>query len=161
MFKILALLCVVACSSAAGVLAPVWSHGSPYAYGGYGNPYSNYPAQPALATQHQNTYRSPFNLGQISTYSKTVDTPFSSVSKSDVRVSNPGVALAPAYHGIAPAYHGIAPAYHGIASPVYSHVGVAPVAKVATTGLLGVAYSAAPAVSHMTYTNGLGLAYAW
>ncbi|RVE54924.1 hypothetical protein evm_000291 [Chilo suppressalis] len=89
---------------------------------------------------------------RVSTYSKAIDTPFSSVRKSDIRVSNPGVA--------------VAPAYGGIASPYVSHVGVAspyaPVARVAAAGgLLGVAYSAAPAVSHMTYTNGLGLAYAW
>lgn len=54
---------------------------------------------------------------QVSTYSKAIDTPFSSVRKSDVRVSNPGVA--------------IAPAYTRFASPLVSHVGVAaPVAKV-------------------------------
>ncbi|CAG9787758.1 unnamed protein product [Diatraea saccharalis] len=137
-------------AQAGGILAPV-------AYGGAWNPYSSYPAQPAIASQHSNILRSPFNLGQVSTYSKAIDTPFSSVRKSDIRVSNPGVAVAPAYGGIA------APAYGGIAAPYVSHVGVAaPVARVAAAGgLLGVAYSAAPAVSHMTYTNGLGLAYAW
>ncbi|KAH9644438.1 hypothetical protein HF086_009822 [Spodoptera exigua] len=132
--------------SNAGLISPVYN--APYAYGGW-NPYSSYPAQPAIASQHSNILRSPFNLGQVSTYTKSIDTPFSSVRKADVRVSNPGVA--------------IAPAYTRFASPLVSHVGVAaPVAKVATTaGLLGVAYSAAPTVSHMTYTNGLGLAYGW
>ncbi|KAJ8716654.1 hypothetical protein PYW07_003281 [Mythimna separata] len=136
--KLLVVVCLAAAANAGLV--------SPYAYGGW-NPYSNYPAQPAVATQHSNILRSPFNLGQVSTYSKAIDTPFSSVRKSDVRVSNPGVAYSPGYSTFA--------------SPLVSHVGVAPVAKVATAGLLGVAYSAAPTVSHMTYTNGLGLAYGW
>ncbi|XP_053604562.1 cuticle protein 76-like [Plodia interpunctella] len=142
--KIILLTCMVAASHA--LVAPVAGvYGSPY--GGW-NPYSAYPAQPALATQHSNILRSPFNLGQVSTYSKSIDTPFSSVRKADIRVSNPGIA--------------VAPAYGGLASPYVSHLGVAaPVAKVAAGGLLGVAYSAAPAVSHMTYSNGLGLAYAW
>lgn len=61
---------------------------------------------------------------QVSTYSKAIDTPFSSVRKSDIRVSNPGLAVAPAYGH-----------YGGYASPYVSHVGVAapfgaPVAKV-------------------------------
>ncbi|CAH0586954.1 unnamed protein product [Chrysodeixis includens] len=145
MFLKIFILACLAVASHAGLVSPVYS--APYNYGGW-NPYSSYPAQPAIASQHSNILRSPFNLGQVSTYSKAIDTPFSSVRKSDVRVSNPGVA--------------IAPAYTRFASPLVSHVGVAaPVAKVATAGLLGVAYSAAPTVSHMTYTNGLGLAYAW
>ncbi|XP_063362684.1 cuticle protein 76-like [Cydia amplana] len=147
-FKVVLFACVASVCQAAGILAPV-------AYGGY--PYNNYPAQPAIATHQSNILRSPFNLGQISTYSKAIDTPFSSVRKSDVRVSNPGLAVG----GL-----GLASAYHAVAAPLVSHVGVspyaAPVAKVATAGgLLGVAYSAAPAVSHMTYSNGLGLTYAW
>ncbi|NP_001166800.1 cuticular protein 44-aa motif precursor [Bombyx mori] len=142
--KIVLLCGAVAAVHGGGLIAPAYS--APYSYGAW-NPYSSYPAQPALASQHSNT--SPFNLGQISTYSKSVDTPFSSVRKADIRVSNPGVA--------------VAPAYSSFAAPYVSHVGVAaPVAKVATTGgLLGVAYSAAPTVSHMTYTNGLGFAYGW
>ncbi|KAG6450811.1 pupal cuticle protein C1B [Manduca sexta] len=146
--KLLLLCCAVAAVHGGALISPVY--GSPYSYGAW-NPYSSYPAQPALASQHSNTYRSPFNLGQISTYTKSVDTPFSSVRKADVRVSNPGLA--------------VAPAYAGLASPLVSHVGlaapIAPVAKVATAGLLGVAYSPATTVSHMTYTNGLGLAYSW
>ncbi|XP_072932720.1 cuticle protein 76-like [Epargyreus clarus] len=148
LLKVFLVVCVVAVAQAGGLLAP--AYGAPYHYGGW-NPYSSYPAQPAIATQHSNILRSPFNLGQVSTYSKAIDTPFSSVRKADIRVSNPGLA--------------VGAAYHGYAAPVVSHYGVAaplaaPVAKVAG-GLLGVAYSAAPAVSHMTYTNGLGLAYAW
>ncbi|VVD03287.1 unnamed protein product [Leptidea sinapis] len=85
-------------------------------------------------------------IAKVSTYSKAIDTPFSSVRKADIRVSNPGVA--------------IASTYPGLAAPLIAHAPVvAPAARVG--GLLGVAYSAAPAVSHMTYTNGLGLSYAW
>lgn len=139
---------------------------------------------PAITTQNQNIYRSLGNLGQVSTYSKTIDTPFSSVSKADVRVSNPGLAIG---HGIvSPLGHGllsplsqrlVSPLGHGLVSPLGSglisplgrglvsplnHGLVSPLGpRVAATGLLGVAYSAAPAVSHMTYTNGLGLNYAW
>ncbi|XP_026319006.1 cuticle protein 76-like [Hyposmocoma kahamanoa] len=160
MLKSLLLACALAATQAAGIIAPVGhlgAYGSPYSYGAW-NPYSAYPAQPAIATQSSNILRSPFNLGQVSTYTKAIDTPFSSVRKADIRVSNPGVAVAAPY-----AHYGVAaPVVSHIASPVVSHLGVAPVAKVAAApGLLGVAYSAAPAVSHMTYSNGLGIAYAW
>lgn len=137
---------------------------------------------PAITSQNQNTYRTFGNLGQVSTFSKSIDTPFSSVSKSDVRVSNPGYAVSPFAHGyaapLATAYgaHGyaapLATAYgaHGYAAPLahaayapYGHAGyAAPIAKVGVApGLLGVAYSAAPTVAHMTYSNGLGINYAW
>jgi hypothetical protein len=92
----------------------------------------------------------------VSTYSKTIDTPYSSVSKSDVRVSNDALAYpaapALAYHGAyaAPAYR-TAPVATAFAAP----------AAVTGHGLLGVAYSAAPAVAHMTYSNGLGISYAY
>lgn len=127
---------------------------------------------PTFTSQNANTFRTFGNSGQVSTFSKTIDTPFSSVRKSDVRVSNPGYALG-GYHGYAapavavahaPAYHGYAaPAYAAPAyahGPAYAHAPV--VAKaVVGGGLLGVAYSAAPVVSHMTYSNGLGFNYAW
>ncbi|XP_038213978.1 pupal cuticle protein C1B-like [Zerene cesonia] len=143
--KVFLFVCLAAAVKAGGLLAPA-IYGAPYSYGAW-NPYSSYPAQPAIASQHSNILRSPFNLGQISTYSKAIDTPFSSVRKADIRVSNPGLA--------------VAPAYRSYAAPIVSHV-AAPVATARVAGgLLGVAYSAAPAVSHMTYTNGLGLAYAW
>lgn len=78
---------------------------------------------PSLTTQDQNIYRTLGNLGQVSTHSKTIDTPFSSVSKSDVRVSNPGI-----YGGLG-LTHGVAPlglAHAGIASPyALAHAGIA------------------------------------
>ncbi|KAI5646000.1 pupal cuticle protein c1 domain-containing protein [Phthorimaea operculella] len=160
MIKAFLVACVAAVAYGDGLVAPlghvaygnpyVNHYGNPYGYGAWNhwNPYGGYPAQPAIASQSQNIIRTPFNLGQISTYSKAIDTPFSSVRKADIRVSNPGLAVASPYVS-----------HFGVAAPV-AHV--APVAKVATTGgLLGVAYSAAPAVSHMTYSNGLGLAYSW
>ncbi|CAH2001207.1 unnamed protein product [Acanthoscelides obtectus] len=140
----------------------------------------------ALTSQSSNIYRSFGNLGQISTYSKTVDTPYSSVSKSDVRVSNPGVrfaapalatyaAPAVAAHATyaapaiathatyaAPAiaahttYAAPAIAAHATyaAPAIAAHAAYAAPAAVAHGPLLGVAYSAAPAVSHISYASG-------
>nr|QGT33420.1 CPF-like cuticular protein 1 [Microplitis mediator] len=45
----------------------------------------------SVSTTSDNIYRSNGNLAQVSTESKTVETPYSSSSKSDVRVSNPSV----------------------------------------------------------------------
>jgi hypothetical protein len=65
---------------------------------------------PTVTSESQNVYRSHGNLQQVSYNSKTIDTPYSSVSKHDVRVSNPGIAVA---HQPAYAYHS-APAVHGM-----------------------------------------------
>lgn len=138
---------------------------------------------PTLTSQDANTYRSYGNLGQVSTFSKTISTPYSSVSKSDVRISNPGYRVAtvgsPLAYSTLPAssaplgYVGapaltstslISPGYVTSSGPLVSQaVGLSPLTRVgvANGGLLGVAYSAAPAVSHTTYSNGLGLSYAW
>ncbi|XP_046384761.1 cuticle protein 67-like [Ischnura elegans] len=129
-------------------------------------------ATPTITSQSQNTLRSYGNLGQVSTYHKSIDTPFSSVRKSDVRVSNDALAYAAApavaYHA-APAvaaYHAPAvAAYHAPAVAAYHAPAVAayhapaPVA-VAKTGLLGVAYSAAPAVAHLAF-DGYGVHYGY
>lgn len=140
----------IAAYSAAPAVSHV-SYSSPVV--SYGAPFASYAAQaPAITSQSSNILRSFGNLGQVSTYSKTIDTPFSSVSKSDVRVSNPGlrVAAAPAVAYAAPAY--AAPAY---AAPA-AHGYVAPAAPA-----IGVAYSAAPAVAHVSYSNGYGISYGW
>ncbi|CAA9997756.1 unnamed protein product [Nesidiocoris tenuis] len=116
-------------------------------------------APAAITSQSQNILRSYGNLGQVSTYSKTIDTPYSSVRKSDVRVSNPGlatVAHAPLAYAAAPAIAHAPLAYS--AAPAYAARAVA--APVAHAGLLGVAYSAAPAVSHITF-DGFGAHYGW
>lgn len=104
---------------------------------------------PAITSQSSNILRSFGNLGQVSTYSKTIDTPFSSVRKADVRVSNPGlrVAAAPAVAYAAPA----APVAYAAPAPAVAYAAPA----------VGVAYSAAPAVAHVTYSNGYGISYGW
>ncbi|KAK9509383.1 hypothetical protein O3M35_006714 [Rhynocoris fuscipes] len=140
--------------------------------------YGHAAAVPAAVTsQSSNILRSYGNLGQVSTYSKTIDTPYSSVRKSDVRVSNPGLATvahaaapvayaAPAAYGYAaPAlahagYAAPALAHAGYAAPALAHAGYAAPGLAAHAGLVGVAYSAAPAVSHLTF-DGFGAHYGW
>ncbi|XP_046384759.1 cuticle protein 76-like [Ischnura elegans] len=154
-YVILAAVLAVANAGYLGAPAAVAYHGAAYAAPvAYGHP-SVAVATPAITSQHQNTLRSYGNLGQVSTYSKTIDTPFSSVRKSDVRVSNDALAYAPA------AVHAAPVAYHGAyaAAPAYRAAYAAP-AVAAHGGLLGVAYSAAPAVAHMAF-NGYGINYAY
>ncbi|XP_067000995.2 cuticle protein 67-like [Anabrus simplex] len=166
-FKVIILAAVLAVANAGylgapaaiGYAAPAYAapaYAAPaygYAAPAYGHSY----ATPAITAQQSNILRTPGNLGQISTYSKSINTPYSSVSKSDVRVSNDalayGAVAAPAYA----AYHGYAaPAAVGYAAPAVGYA-----APVARAGLLGVAYSAAPAVAHMTYSNALGHVYSY
>ncbi|XP_060520344.1 cuticle protein 67-like [Cylas formicarius] len=134
-FRCLILCAAVACASAGDILAPAFStYAAPaLAYGApaitYAQPLTY--SAPAITSQSSNIYRTAGNLGQISTYSKSIDTPFSSVRKADVRISNPGLRITAA-----------APALAYSAAPV------------AHAPLLGVAYSAAPAVSHITYDSG-------
>ncbi|BET01785.1 Pupal cuticle protein C1 [Nesidiocoris tenuis] len=104
-------------------------------------------APAAITSQQQNILRSWGNLGQVSTYSKTIDTPWSSVSKSDIRVSNPGLSAVAAPALIA---------QRAIAAPALIS---APRAIAAPT-LIGTAYSAAPAVSHVAVALS-GLEYGW
>ncbi|EFA00034.1 pupal cuticle protein C1B [Tribolium castaneum] len=128
-------------------------------------------AAPAITSQHSNIIRSFGNLGQVSTYSKSIDTPFSSVRKADIRVSNPGVrfaAAAPAIaYGAAPAfstYHGAvaAPAYSAYHAPAVAAYHAPAIAAPAVAAYhapaiaapaVGVAYSAAPAVAHFNYAS--------
>lgn len=80
----------------------------------------------AVTSGSDNTYRSPGNLAQISTQSKTIDTPYSSSSKTDVRVSNPSVyvtaqpALSYSAHPVQTAvkYASPAPSFSYAAAPV-------------------------------------------
>ncbi|RZF47439.1 hypothetical protein LSTR_LSTR007366 [Laodelphax striatellus] len=105
------------------------------AYPGYAAPaYAApaYAAPAAVTSQSSNILRSYGNLGQVSTHTKTIDTPYSSVSKSDVRVSNPGYAT----YAAAPAYH--APAAY--AAPAYA----APVAYKAPVAAYAAPAYAAP-----------------
>nr|P45588.1 RecName: Full=Cuticle protein 76; AltName: Full=LM-ACP 76; Short=LM-76 [Locusta migratoria]AAB26590.1 Lm-76=14 kda cuticle structural protein [Locusta migratoria=migratory locusts, cuticle, Peptide, 139 aa] [Locusta migratoria] len=136
--------------------------------GGYAAPALAYGAAAvapaAITSQQSNILRSYGNLGQVSTYSKTVDTPYSSVSKADIRVTNNAVYAAPAAYAAAPvAYAAPALGYArtALAAPALGYARAAYAAPaVAAGGLLGVAYSAAPAVAHLTY-SGLHAAYAY
>lgn len=56
---------------------------------------------PTYTSESQNVLRSHGNLQQVSYQSKTIDTPYSSVSKSDVRVSNPGIQVAQLHQPLA------------------------------------------------------------
>ncbi|XP_055536632.1 cuticle protein 76-like [Wyeomyia smithii] len=146
MFRFVVLLAAVAVCQAAYSLNPAGP-----TYAGFHTP--------AVTSQQSNILRSFGNLGQIATHSKTIDTPYSTSSKTDVRISNPGLAVGHVAAAYPAAYH--APAY---APAAYAHPAVygAPAVKaVAAPGLLGVAYSAAPAVAAMSYNNGLGISYAW
>lgn len=123
---------------------------------------------PTITSQSANILRSPGNLAQVSTYSKTIDTPFSSSSKSDIRVSNPGVYqtlsyAAPAAPALAYAAAPAAPALAYAAAPAYaSHALAAP--AYASHALAAPAYAshalAAPAAPALAYSSGPALAAA-
>lgn len=143
------------------------------------------PQIPSITSQDQNIYRTLGNLGQVATHSKSINTPFSSVSKSDVRVSNPGIqGISYGGLGLGHGYNPYGIGAHGISPIGLGHPGISPlglggyqrvVPQIArpvgviggiggigvSPGLLGVAYSASPSVAHMTYSNGLGINYAW
>jgi hypothetical protein len=128
----------------------------------------------SIGSTHESTVKGFGGNSVVSQYSKAVDTPHSSVRKSDIRVSNDAFAYAPAaYHAAAPAYAAYAapayaraayaaPAYSAYAAPAYARAAyAAPVlAKTAVAAPLGVHYSAAPAVAHISF-DGLGAHYAW
>lgn len=172
-FQLVVLSCLLAVANA-GVV--------PSAYGYAAAPavaYAHAPlASTAVGSQSQSVYRSPDGNHAVSTYSKAVDTAFSSVRKYDTRVSNDAIAYAPAvahaplaYAAPAVAHAPVAyaaPAYArapvAYAAPAYAHAPIARVAAPAVAhpaGLLGVAYSAAPAVAHISYQNGYGISYAY
>lgn len=129
-------------------------------------------SSPAIGTTHQSTIRS-FD-GTVSHHSKAVDTAFSSVRKSDTRISNniytpiaTKTLVSPVVHSVAsPLYasthtissapaqlyetksvaYSAAPTVHEVSAPVYA-------AKTLT-------YSAAPLVAHVSF-EGHGAHYAW
>ncbi|XP_070154466.1 cuticular protein CPF1 [Polyergus mexicanus] len=103
----------------------------------------------AITSTSDNILRSHGNLAQIATQTKTIDTPFSSSSKTDIRVSNPAVTYAHIAHPATPLTYTDAAA----AIPVS--------AAIRTPAALGVAYSPAVEVSHMSYSSPIGIAYAY
>ncbi|XP_043519714.1 pupal cuticle protein C1B-like [Frieseomelitta varia] len=138
--KIVVLVCALAMSNA-GFLAP--------APGQYAL------TTAALTSTSDNILRSSGNLAQIATQSKTIATPFSSTSRSDIRVSNPAIYAHAA--PVAYAAHAAPVAYAAHAAPL-----AAPLAAAApASSLLGVAYSPAVAVSHMAYSSPIGISYSW
>lgn len=103
----------------------------------------------AITSTSDNILRSHGNLAQVATQTKTIDTPFSSSSKSDIRVSNPAaVSYAHFTHPATPL------TYASAAIPAATPIQAAPAA-------LGVAYSPAVAVSHMSYSSPIGITYAY
>ncbi|XP_065332572.1 cuticle protein 76-like [Cloeon dipterum] len=124
----------------------------------------------AVGASQQSTVRSLDGNSVVSTYSKQVDTPYSSVRKYDTRVSNDAVAYAAApvayntYAAPAVAHATYAaPAFTSYAAPAVAHATYAAPAIARATyaapavaahpAALGVAYSAAPAVAHISYTG--------
>jgi len=79
-FKIV-VVCALLAYANAGYLSPATTYTSPLHKVAYANP-----AVDAIASTQQNVVRS-FG-GTVSTYSKSVDTPYSSVHKSDTRINN-------------------------------------------------------------------------
>ena len=75
---------------------------------------------PAIGASHQSTVRSLDGNSAVSTYSKAVDSAFSSVRKYDTRISNDAVALA---HAPVAAY--AAPVAHAAYAAPYAHAGYA------------------------------------
>jgi hypothetical protein len=100
----------------------------------------------SVGSTHESTVKGFGGNSVISQYSKSVDTPYSSVRKYDSRISNDALAYAPAAHAIAtPAVaYGAAPALAYGAAP-----GVAYGAGIRAYGAApAVAYGAAPAVAY-------------
>ncbi|XP_076229299.1 cuticular protein CPF2 isoform X2 [Nomia melanderi] len=87
-------------------------------------------ALPTIATSSSNVIRGIGNLDAISAYSKSVDTPFSSVRNADVRVSNPGIVTATA-----------------VPAPVVTVANTALAAPVATAALAGPTALLAPGLT--------------
>lgn len=137
----------------------------------------HYSIAPALVGQDSNIIRSHGNLNQISTYSKNIQTPYSHVQKADVRISNDALAFhhhpATVTYASPPIHHSAPIAYPALPAPVNEHhymdhgvyhhrpSYIPKVAYSPGSSLLGVAYSSAPVVSHMSYTNGYGVSYGY
>ncbi|KAL6428501.1 hypothetical protein ACFW04_008627 [Cataglyphis niger] len=138
--KLIIIVCVLAAANAGYVgVSPLQYQIAPIAH-----------VQPhAITSTSDNILRSHGNLAQIATQTKTIDTPFSSSSKTDIRVSNPAVTYTHFAHPATPLTYTAAAA----AIPVS--------AAIRAPAALGVAYSPAVEVSHMSYSSPIGIAYAY
>ncbi|XP_076547217.1 cuticular protein CPF2 isoform X1 [Osmia lignaria lignaria] len=108
-------------------------------------------AVPTITTSTSNVIRGIGNLGAISSYSKSVDTPFSSVRKADVRVNNPGIVTATAVP--APV---VAVANSAVAAPVATAALAAP-ALLAPGLATAIAPTIATGIAGPLGLNGLAL----
>lgn len=144
---------------------------------------------PAVASHSQSVLRSLDGNSVISSYSKAVDTPHSSVRKYDSRVNNDAVIYAhvptipyhapvyhkPTYYSNPAVYHYPAPSYYShypsYSAPTYTppaslyHQTVYPAPSyvkpvAAPVHAPAVHYSDASAVSHLSF-EGLGAHYTW
>ncbi|XP_065361095.1 cuticle protein 76-like [Calliphora vicina] len=148
-------LCALLAAANAGYVSPVTYAAAPVVK------YVN-PAVDAVASTQQNVVRS-FG-GTVSSYSKSVDTPYSSVRKTDTRINNnvytPAVAktvtyAAPSVTYAAPAvYSHVAPT---VAKTVYSQA--APTVAKTVTYAAPVYTHAAPAVTKTVYSHESPLVY--
>ncbi|OXA64528.1 pupal cuticle protein C1B [Folsomia candida] len=123
----------------------------------------------ALGAQSEHTVRGFAGLSSVSKQAKAIDSPYSSVRKTDIRVTNDGAYgyAAPAFGYASPAlaHHGYAApalAHHGYAAPALAHHGYAAPA-LAHHGYAAPALAhhhgyAAPALGHPV-AHGLGVAY--
>ncbi|XP_029161469.1 uncharacterized protein LOC114933155 [Nylanderia fulva] len=102
----------------------------------------------AITSTSDNILRSHGNLAQVATQTKTIDTPFSSSSKTDIRVSNPAAVT---YAHFA----------HPATPLTYTAAAIPATAAIRAPAALGVAYSPAVEVSHMSYSSPIGVAYAY
>ncbi|XP_020280836.1 cuticle protein 67-like [Pseudomyrmex gracilis] len=141
--KLFVIACILAAANAGYIGVPSALSVAPIAH-----------IQPhAITSTSDNILRSHGNLAQVATQTKTIDTPFSSSSKTDIRVSNPATI---AYAGYA------APLAHPATPLAYSAAYPAAIPAVrAAPAALGVAYSPAVEVSHMSYSSPIGIAYAY
>ncbi|KAK9688215.1 hypothetical protein QE152_g35714 [Popillia japonica] len=188
-FKLFVLCAALAVANAGYLSAPAavsYSAAPAVSHVSYASPLVSY-GTPTVTSQSANILRSYGNLGQVSTYTKTIDNQLTSsvataiwdksqltpkpsiphspasarliVRKADVRVSNPGLRVA-----AAPAVAYAAPAVSYASAPALSYAAHAPAVAYSAPAYAAhapaVAYSAAPAVAHVSF-NGLGINYGW
>ncbi|XP_055913381.1 cuticle protein 76-like [Eupeodes corollae] len=170
------ILCTVLAVASAGYSPVVYS--APVAHYAVANP-----SQDAVGSTQHNVVRS--YAGTVSQYSKAVDTPYSSVRKSDTRINNnvytPTYAKTLTYAAPQAIYSHAAPAavysqqvapaavysHHAAPATVYSHATpavyshAAPAAAVyAQPAAHAITYSPAATVAHVTF-DGFGAHYGY
>ncbi|KAG4068444.1 hypothetical protein HA402_004784 [Bradysia odoriphaga] len=119
-------------------------------------------SSPAIGSTHQSTIRS-FD-GTVSHQSKAIDTAFSSVRKSDTRISNnlytPALATKTISYAAPLATKTLAYAAPSYAATSYASPAVYSSGPAVISQKAAISYSAAPIVSHVSF-EGIGANYAW